>query len=58
MLDALEAHAAKRGLEKIIISGTTPLSRPLYARRGYESTPDVLEKRLVKRPAAEQAAPA
>jgi len=58
LLDELESHAAERGLAKIIISGTTPLSRPLYARRGYESTPDMLEKRLVKRSSAERATPA
>jgi GNAT superfamily N-acetyltransferase len=46
LLDALESHAAERGVEKILIIGNTVRSRPLYARRGYVSGPDLLQKRL------------
>ncbi len=46
LLDALESFAARAGVEKIFMSGATPMSRPLYARRGYRSSDDLLEKRL------------
>jgi GNAT superfamily N-acetyltransferase len=49
LIDALEVFAADSGVEKIVIVGATPLSRSLYARRGYVSTPDLLEKRPSRR---------
>lgn len=51
LISALEEFAVECGVEKIVIVGTTPLSRTLYARRGYVSTADLLEKRLIQRSA-------
>ena len=35
-----------RSIQKILIVGTTRRSRSLYARRGYASSPDLLQKVL------------
>ena len=45
-----EGHAPEKcactDVEKILIVGTTVRSRSLYARRGYASAPDLLQKVL------------
>ena|SRR5438132_3340896 len=51
LLDELERQAAALGVEKILIVGTTERSRPLYARRGFRQTPDLLQKRVAARAA-------
>ena len=44
LMQQLEAFAQRSDVEKILIVGTTPRSRSLYARRGYQSAPDLLQK--------------
>ena len=44
LMEELEAFALHSGVEKILIVGTTQRSRSLYARRGYASSADLLQK--------------
>ena len=46
LMQQLEAFAQWSDVEKILIVGTTVRSRSLYARRGYASAPDLLQKTL------------
>jgi GNAT superfamily N-acetyltransferase len=46
LMQELEAFAQRSDVEKILIVGTTVRSRSLYARRGYGSASDLLQKTL------------
>jgi GNAT superfamily N-acetyltransferase len=46
LMQELEAFATRSRVEKILIVGTTQRSRSLYARRGYASSADLLQKRV------------